>query len=138
MTAQNQLNYSPSHPCYYKLDGIVHKPKQILSAVKNSDYQGYMADDIKQADTKHEPQRSKLLRSLRQAVILRLHADFERYREVACDLRRFRLINEQNAQPMCSCVHTSMSLKYNHIYNDFAHLAYIDELLSQQPDLFGF
>jgi len=134
----NHQSYSPGHPWYYKLDGAVHKPKQILTAVKNDSYQGYLAEDIKQADGKHEPQRSSALRNLREAVTIRLHADLERYREVVCDLRRYRLTDQQEVQPICSCVHTSMSLKYNHIYNDFAHLIYIDELLSQQPDLFGF
>jgi len=134
----NQQSYSPGHPWYYKLGGGVHKPKQILAAVTNDSYQGYMADDIKQADGKHEPQRTSALRNLREAVIIRLHADLERYREVVCDLRRYRITNKQEVQPICSDVHTSMSLKYNHLYNDFAHLVYIDDLLSQQPDLFGF
>jgi len=86
-----------------------------------------MAGDIAQADIKQEPQRSETLRSLRETVILRLHADLERYREV---VRMLRLSSKQVEQPFCSFPHTSMSIKYNHIYND--------ELLSQQSDLFDF
>ena len=41
---------------------------------------------------------------------------------------------EQEAQPICSDIHTNMSLKHNHLYDDFAHLVYIDDLLSQQPE----
>jgi hypothetical protein len=31
-----------------------------------------------------------------------------------------------------------MSLKRNHIYNDFAHIVFLEELLSKQGDLFDF
>jgi hypothetical protein len=35
-------------------------------------------------------------------------------------------------------IHMSMSLKHNHIYNQFAHLLTLDELLGRQRDLFDF
>lgn len=130
--------YSPGHPWYYKQGGIVHKPKQILAAVKYNRYRGYMEEDIKQADAMCEPRRSAALRLLRKTVTQSLNANLEIYREVACNLRRCRSDEKQEPQPICSDVHTSMSLKYNHLYNDFAHLVYIDELLSHQPDLFDF
>ena len=40
--------------------------------------------------------------------------------------------------PVCRDIHTNISLKHNHLFNNLAHLHYIDELLSFQEDLFGF
>ncbi len=37
----------------------------------------------------------------------------------------------------CADNHTDISLKYAHIYNDFAHLNYIEDVLAQQGDLFS-
>jgi len=134
-----QNTYKPGHPWYYKLGGAVHKPKAILTTVKNSRYQGYKRDDINRADDRAEPQRSSSLRSLREEALTELRSNLEIYRGCACELREYRLLdeNEQDAQPMCADIHTSMSLKYNHLYNDFAHLIMIDDLLSQQRDLFA-
>lgn len=131
--------YKPGHPWYYKQGGAVQKPKAILAAVKISEYQGYNADEIKKVDNRHEPERSSSLRSLRLSAMNDLQADLKCYRELACKLRVYRLMDkaEQDVQPICSDIHTSISLKYNHLYNDFAHLILIDDLLSQQPDLFG-
>jgi len=55
-------------------------------------------------------------------------------------LREYRQMHrdEQEAQLVCADIHMSMSLKYNHLYNRFAHLIVIDDYLSQQPDLFDF
>lgn len=132
--------YSPGHPWHYKLGGAIRTPKQILYAVISSGYQGYMADDIKQAGNKSEPDRSAALRVIRKKALKDLKADLSSYRRFTCELREYRKMDksEQDSQPLCSDIHTTMSLKYNHLYNDFAHLYYIDILLSQQPDLFGF
>ncbi len=117
----------------------MHKPKAILAAAKKIEYQGYKRDDINQADNRQEPERSSSLRSLRLSALNDLQADLRTYRELARDLRDFRKMDiaEQEVQPICSDIHMSMSLKYNHLYNDFAHLVFIDELLSLQLDLFG-
>ncbi len=135
---KNETGYRPGHPWYYKLGGVVHKPKQILAAVKASGYRGYKLDEIEKADSKYEPDRSATLRKIRESALMELKADLECYREVVRGLRAFRNVSDkdQEAQPICSDIHMSMSLKYNHLYNDFAHLVYIDDLLSQQPDLF--
>lgn len=133
----DQRDYSPSHPCYYKSGGAPYMPKQILATVKSRGYKLYMEDDvIAQANNKYEPHRSAALRIVRENIINILFADLERYREVACELRKLRQTGEHDTRLVCSCVHTSMSLKYNHISNDFSRLLYIDELLYQQPDLF--
>lgn len=135
---ENETGYEPGHPWYYKLGGTVLKPKEILEAVKLSGYQGYNADEIKKADNKAEPERSSSLRSHRQSALKDLHIDITRYRELACQLRDYRKMEtaEQIAQPICSDIHTNISLKISHIYNEFAHLVYIDDLLSQQLGLF--
>ncbi|MEE8058525.1 MAG: hypothetical protein V3T17_11920 [Pseudomonadales bacterium] len=136
---KNETGDKAGHPWYYKLGGAVHKPKQILSSVKKSGYQGYKRDDIKQADNKYEPERSVTLSALRKSALKDLRSDLERYRAFACKLRDYRLMGKsgQEVQPIYSDTHVSMSLKYNHLYNDFAHWVLIDDLLSQQADLFG-
>jgi len=40
------------------------------------------------------------------------------------------------ARPVCADVHTNLSLKFAHIYNGFTHLNFLDDLPSQQGDLF--
>ena len=63
--------------------------------------------------------------------------DLSRYREVARELKQFRRSGASpDEPPVCDCVRTAASLKYNHLYSGFAHLLWLDELLSAQPDLF--
>ena len=132
-------NYSAGHPWYYKLGGPTPKPKQILADVKESDYQGYMRDDIAAASHKTEPQRSEALRNIRGKVLTDFRSDLSQYRKLACELRQQRKQGtDMEERPICSDIHTSMSLKYCHLYNDLAHLKYLDELLAFQGDLFGF
>ena len=38
----------------------------------------------------------------------------------------------------CNDIHTALSLKHNHLVNNFAHLITLDELLTKQMDLFDF
>lgn len=142
MITQNQNTYNPSHPWYYRLDGVVHKPKAILaSAIKNK-YQGYKRDDINQADDRAEPERSSSLRLLRQEALNDFRSNLAIYRKYACELREYRLLDEagqkaHDEKSFCSDIHLNMSLKYCHLYNDLAHLYLIDELLSYQADLFA-
>ncbi len=129
--------YSPGHPWYYKLGGNVLGPKSILRMVIASGYQGYRAEEIEHADRLAEPERSAALRDIRQSVLTDYRVDLARYRILAGELRRFRCENSAILeQSICSDIHTSMSLKYCHLYNDLAHLHRIDELLSVQRDLF--
>jgi len=37
----------------------------------------------------------------------------------------------------CHDIHTAMGLKHAHLYNDFAHLIYLENLPDQQQDLFS-
>jgi hypothetical protein len=132
--------YGAGHPWFYFLGGPVLTPKEIREEVRRSGYRGYLADDICKADRKPEPQRSKALRELRAEMRRMLRADISRYREVARALHAYRRQQAHvTERPVSSAdIHMSMSLKHNHIYNQFAHLLTLDELLGRQRDLFDF
>ncbi|MEM6844646.1 MAG: hypothetical protein AAF632_20685 [Bacteroidota bacterium] len=129
--------YDPGHPWHYVLGGDPLSLKQIRQSVNESDYKGYLADTIEQAASRAEPARSTALRDLKATVLKEFKWNVSRYREVGLALHRFR--KEQgstNGQPECHDVHTSVSLKHNHLYNDFANLRTIEHYLNYQPDLF--
>ncbi len=129
--------YSPGHPWYYVRGGAVLMPSEILAEVKASGYRGYMAERIAETDTHNEPKRSERLRAIKADVLNSFRADLRRYREVVSELRRFRRrCGAMEALETCEAIHTSVSLKHNHLYNGFAALAYLEQLLSRQPDLF--
>ena len=129
---------SSGHPWYYLLGGVVPTPKQIQAEAIVSDYCGYMADDIRQIDKMSEPKRSDKLRKLQGKFKADLKSDLSRYREVVRELHNERRTNPKRDIPVCcDDVHTAMSLKNAHLYNDFAHLHFLDELLGKQMDLFG-
>lgn len=131
--------YSPGHPWYYITGGRPKRLKEILKATIESGYQGYARDDIKAADAMAEPQRSHKLRTLRQKFETELRRDISRYRECVRTLHQSRnLPPDQWQDSICNDVHTALSLKHNHIINGFAHLIMLDELLSQQMELFDF
>lgn len=113
--------------------------KQIKANVIRSGYKGYLGDDIAAADRMSEPQRSQALRSLRARGMEEFKRDIGGYRRRALDLHRYRATNPLPERPTCCAdVHTNISLKHNHLINDFAHIITIDEMLSVQTDLFGF
>lgn len=125
------------HPWYYLLGGIVPTPKQIQAEAIASNYYGYMADDIRQIDKISEPKRSEKLRKLQTKFKADLAKDLSIYREVVRRLHHERRTNPLMEIPICcDDVHTAMSLKNAHLYNDFAHLHFLDELLGKQMDLF--
>lgn len=131
-------DYGTGHPWYYHLGGSVLTPKQIKENVCQDGYRGYLRDDIAKADQRAEPSRSAALRKLRDRALSELKRDLSGYRQRALELlrsRRENMIVEYST--CCDDVHTNISLKHNHLYNGFAHLVYIDELLNQQGDLFG-
>lgn len=137
MTQGNNTGYNSGHPWYYLLGGTVLKPTEILDRVNAHGYQGYMADDILQADSKPEPQRSEALRSIKTEVLKGFWGSLSRYRELANQLRHYRQTNDPKyAGATCDNVHTNISLKHNHIYNDIAHLQLLEECLTRQKDLF--
>lgn len=131
--------YNSGHPWYYYLGGKRPTLKEIKEDAETSTYGGYMATDIAQADNYTEPKRSQALRAIRERVRKELARDVSGYRTCARALARRRdagldLVKEES----CNDVHVNMSLKHSHLFNDFAHLARLDDLLSKQGDLFGF
>ena len=129
--------YSAGHPWYYVLGGTVPRIKQIQADALSLKRCGYLAEDIQTAHALPEPQRSNKLKGIRASVKQTLRSDISRYREVARELHKLRAREEAaDAQPSCQSVHTSMSLKFCHIMNDFAHLNLLDSL-PKQLDLFG-
>lgn len=135
----NHCGYNAGHPWYYLLGGAVLLPKQIREAVRYSGYQGYLSEEIEAADRKSEPHRSQSLRRLRARAITELKRDISGYRRCALDLNCYREENPMAERPTCCAeIHTSISLKHNHLVNDFAHLITIDTMLSVQSDLFDF
>lgn len=120
--------YGSGHPWYYHLGGAVLTPKQILCDVESDGYHGFLSD-ISEADRLREPKRSQALRRHRESVLADLNRDLSIYRRV---VRKLRLNGRED---MDACV--AVSLKHNHLYNDFGHLAWLDQLLAVQGDLFG-
>ncbi len=136
---ENLTGYSPGHPWYYIRGGRILSFKAIRQSVIERGYQGYMREQIAEADAKAEPKRSELLRSMRAEVVGTFRADAYRYRECAAVLRTRRAEGLDASEPLsCADVHQSIALKHNHLFNDFAHLIVLDELLTRQMDLFDF
>lgn len=132
-----QNGYRPGHPWYYVCGGAVLPPKAILQEVQRRGYRGYMAHRIERIDSKPEPQRSHALRVIKAEVMDELRDNLSRYRECARELAAFRRgFGSSDCAPLCENIHTNICLKHNHLYNDFAHLIVLDELLSAQPDFF--
>lgn len=129
--------YNPGHPWYYFLGGRPKRLREILEATRSSAYQGYARDDIAAADAMAEPKRSETLRTMRAKFEADLRQDISRYRECVRELHRSDWqLPEQGKVSVCGDIHTALSLKHNHMANNFGHLIYLDELLSQQRDLF--
>lgn len=129
--------YGPGHPWYYLLGGPLLSPKQIRDAAQHSGYGGYRHDEIAAADRKPEPVRSAALRNLRDDVKAELARDLTGYRTAARKLTAYRMETAEQEPDRCHAVHTAMSLKHNHLFNEFAHLAGIEAHLDRQRDLFG-
>jgi len=133
----NKTGYTAGHPWYYFLGGKPRRPKEIREATRQSGYQGYARDRIGAADAMAEPKRSETLRSLRAKFECDLRRDISIYRECVNELRQTHWeIPDGETAVSCGEIHTALSLKHNHMVNDFAHLIWLDELLSQQRDLF--
>lgn len=128
-------SYGNGHPWYYLLGGPVLSPRTILEDAKASDYCGYNRDNIAKADTLPEPKRSEALRALYAKHLADLKSDISIYRRCVRDLSSYRKNSPE--VPVCEDVHVNMGLKISHMVNDFAHLIWIEELLSKQGDLFG-
>ncbi|MEP0708844.1 MAG: hypothetical protein ABJL17_06815 [Parvibaculum sp.] len=132
---QAENPYSPGHPWFYVLGGTPLRPKQIAAQVRIRGYRGYGQHEVEKAARKAEPIRSSALRAIRADVREALFSDLSVYRRVVRTLREFRAA-QADAPAAFADVHQSVSLKHNHLYNDFARLIWLDELLTEQRDLF--
>lgn len=136
MSAPDTRGYCPGHPWYYLLGGEVLPPKVIRFEARLAEYKGYRQEEILSTTAKPEPGRSRLLRKIREEVRQSLKQNIAIYREAARELHAYRKAHAGEPVPNCSdSVHTAMSLKFSHIYNDFGHLELLDSL-PQQVDLF--
>ena len=78
------------------------------------------------------------MRHLRDRAMTALQRDISIYRRRALELHRYRAANTVSERPIsCADIHTNISLKHNHLVNEFTHIVTIDALLSVQTDLFG-
>ena len=80
---------------------------------------------------------SESLREIRIKIRGALKRDLDIYIERNRELKARRLDTNPPEQPISSCVYTAMSLKHNHIYNDYAQLMICEEHLTSQTDLFA-
>ncbi|WHP69397.1 hypothetical protein [Phaeobacter inhibens] len=136
MKELSHIGYSAGHPWYYFLGGAVPKLKEIKASVYVDGYEGCLADDIKATARKAEPQRTHAINAMRHKLIDDLHRDISIYRRCVRELSRYRLEHSEASGTCCAEIHTSMSLKHNHIYNGFANLKTLEALPAQQMDLF--
>jgi hypothetical protein len=126
--------YTPGHPWYYVRGGPALPFSVIVADVKARGYRGYRSE-IDDVAARPEPQRSTGLRRIRAEVLDELARDVRRYREVVRAYRAWqRGTGPEQIGPFDS-VHVAMSLKYNHLANDFAHLLRLDALLARQEQL---
>ncbi|WP_107495998.1 hypothetical protein [Thalassobius sp. I31.1] len=129
--------YSVGHYWYYRLGGSILKPKAIRGYVIAARFTGYMAEDIDAVDRMDEPARSTKLRAMKAKVAGDITSDLSRYREVASEIRNLRRAGLTVDRSATNCPYLSISLKFAHLSNGFAHLNRINELLTRQGDLFG-
>jgi len=132
------MSYSSGHPWYYVLGGEILFPSQIKASVDLESYSEIMVEDILKAAKMAEPVRSERLRAIRVGLRAGVHSNLNRYRECVRELKILRDDTSCNAEPKFEDIHQSMSLKHNHIYNDYAQLMICEKYLEQQPDLFAF
>jgi hypothetical protein len=123
MTELSYHSYKPSHPWYYKLGGKPPTLKSIRDYAINQKYQGYLSDDIAKARRQNEPKRSEQLKHLSNRITANLWRDIACYRQLR---RHYALLSfhgklNQNSD-ICDDIHTSFSLKHNHLSNHFTQL----------------
>lgn len=136
----NMINdYSPGHCWYYRLKGAVLSLKEILATVKSSGYESiYKAKFMR--DNEKDDRTIKLLEHKKDSTN-RIKDDISAYRKYCFYYHKLKEVDPNDMEShMDLCV--SLSLKYCHIYNRFADLILLDNLLngsdSGQSDMFGF
>lgn len=131
--------YPAGHPWYYALGGAALMPRQILEDTRARGYRGYAREQIEADARLAEPRRSETLRAWRTKFRADLWSNISRYRALVRDYRSAGAAPcEPCSRPDCRDLDTALSLKHNHLVNDFGHLILVDELLTVQRDLFDF
>ena len=116
-------SYKPSHPWYYKLGGKPPTLKSIRDNAINQKYQGYLSDEIAKARRQSEPKRSEHLQQYITSITADLWRDVACYRQLRRHYALLSLHGKLNQSPdICDDIHTSLSLKHNHLSNHFIHL----------------
>ena len=137
-TPYNHQGFPVGHCWYYRRGGDILKPKPIRASVCAEARRGYMAREIEAIDRMVEPKRSAKLRELQQTFQRQLREDLSRYRQLAHQIRQERRTHaEPIDRPIATCIYMAISLKFSHLFNDFALLDQVNHLLTQQGDLFG-
>jgi len=134
-----QGGYDSGHVWYYYLGGRLMFPSEIRAEVEQGDYEGYLADKIREADEKPEPARSRALRDMQADLERALLSDAKRYRQVCQRVRyRRRWLGPwpDEARDMWDEPNTAAMLKHNHLFNGFANLRTIAKLSERQLELF--
>lgn len=128
MNACTINDYSPSHPWFYKLGGKPISLKNIRHQVIQSQYQGYLADDIAKLHKMPEPNRSNRLLGMREECLAELRRDIQIYRRLRRELaHQIRNNTHNHDSTICTDIDVSLSLKYSHLSNHFAHLNALDK-----------
>lgn len=135
MAQEYENTYNTGHPWYYVLGGRVLTLHEIRDDAIADGQAGYLQWDIEKADGLTEPKRSSALRKLREKARVNLARDISRYREVVRELCAHRK-STAGQEPAFADIHMAIGLKHSHLSNEFANLHVLDELLSQQRDLF--
>lgn len=129
--------YSAGHPWYYVLGGHVPRLREIRDHAIIKGYRCYLTDEIQAAHEKPEPARSAAIAELIETVTAELRRDVSGYRRAARELGTARAEQQgSDVKTICDSVHVAISLKFNHLINDFTHLHALQNL-PKQLDLFG-
>ena len=134
-----ESQYQPGHPWFCLQGGTPPTPGQIEADAAGSPYGSYRVNDIAKADKLPEPRRSAELRELLAWAELELAQDRERYAHYVAKLAIRRRDSEDPAGADTSIwdeLCTALSLKYCHLFNDFAHQRSLRHLVDRQPSLF--
>lgn len=123
MTELSYHSYKPSHPWYYKLGGKPPSLKAIRDYAITQKYHGYLSDKIAKARRHSEPKRSEHLRHITDNITAYLQRDITIYRQLRRHYALLTLQRKLNQNPnVCDDIHTSLSLKHNHLSNHFIQL----------------
>ena len=134
---ESSNTYRAGHPWYYRLGNRILFPSEIKAKVTLDDYPDFMIEDMLKAANMAEPKRSERLRTIRENIRQSLRSDLDIYLKYVRELKVRRLDPDPPEQSISSCVYMAMSLKHNHIYNDYAQLMICEQYLAQQADLFA-